>query len=165
MYKKKKQVAFLIALLLICITATAFAAVRNKYFSADKQYFDAESGQYFITGNISINLGNASIAGDKAQAKLSTLEFWGTGGWVLKQEDVTFRGESVYVAMGKNMAMIEGGADFQRPELQITSAKVDYNWKTKVAEFKGNVKVVQAGTAPILLDSVKYNVETRRFVE
>jgi lipopolysaccharide export system protein LptA len=60
--------------------------------------------------------------------------------------------------------MIEGGADFQRPDLQITSDKVDYNWKTKVAVFKGNVKVMQSGLAPVGSDIVKYNVETKEFI-
>ena len=60
--------------------------------------------------------------------------------------------------------MIEGGADFQRPDLQITANTVDYNWKTKIAEFKGNVKVVQAGQVPVGADLVKYNVETKEFV-
>jgi lipopolysaccharide assembly outer membrane protein LptD (OstA) len=111
-----------------------------------------------------IKVENGYIAGDKAQVKLSTLEFWGTGGWLLKQYDVTFKGDSAYVVFGKDVAMIEGGADFQRPDLQITSDKVDYNWKSKVAIFKGNVKVLQSGIAPIQLDVVKYNVETNEFV-
>lgn len=154
----------LVTFLLLAVSSTSFAAVNNKYFRADKQYFDVESGQYIISGNIMIKVENGYIAGDKAQVKLSTLEFWGTGGWLLKQYDVTFKGDSAYVVFGKDVAMIEGGADFQRPDLQITSDKVDYNWKSKVAIFKGNVKVLQNGLAPIQLDVVKYNVETNEFV-
>ena len=161
-----KRFAFLFfaALLVFAVASTSYAAVNNKYFRADKQYFDVETGQYIISGNIVINVENGYIAGDKAQVKLSTLEFWGTGGWLLKQYDVTFKGDSAYVVFGKDVAMIEGGADFQRPALRITSEKVDYNWKSKVAVFNGNVKVVQEGAAPILLDQVKYNVETKEFV-
>ena len=162
---KKRWIIFSAALLMLCITSTTFAAFSNKYFRADKQYFDAENGQYFISGNIVINVENGHIAGDKAQVKLSTLEFWGTGGWLLKQYDVTFKGNSAYVVFGKDVAMIEGGADFQRPSLQITSAKVNYNWKTKIAEFKGNVKVVQEGMEQALLAIIKYNVETNEFVK
>jgi len=161
----RMRVVFITALLMLCITSTSFAAVNNKYFHADKQYFDAESGQYFISGNIVINLNNGYIAGNKAQVKLSTLEFWGTDGWTLKQYDVTFKGSSAYVVFGKDVAMIEGGADFQRPNLQITSTRVDYNWKTKIAEFKDGVKVVQEGCEPKLLDLVRYNVETNEFVK
>ena len=154
----------LAALVMLCTTSTTFAAVNNKYFRADKQYFDVESGQYFISGHIVINLENGYIAGEKAQVKLSTLEFWGTDGWLLKQYDVTFKGNSAYVVFGKDIAMIEGGADFQRTDLQITSDKVDYNWKSKIAVFKGNVKVIQPGLATVSSDSVKYNVETKEFV-
>lgn len=154
----------LAAVLLVLFAPTCSAAVNNKYFKADKQYFDVETGQYIISGNIMIKVENGYIAGDKAQVKLSTLEFWGTGGWLLKQYDVTFKGDSAYVVFGKDIAMIEGGADFQRPDLQITADKVDYNWKSKIAVFKGNVKVVQDGQAPIQLDVVKYNVETKEFV-
>ena len=161
---KKFRVSILIAILLLSFVSTSFAAVNNKYFRADKQYFDVETGQYVVSGNIVINVENGFIAGDKAQVKLSTLEFWGTGGWLLKQYDVTFRGESAYVVFGQDVAMIEGGADFQRTDLQITSDKVDYNWKTKVAVFKGNVRVIQPGLAPVGSDIVKYNVETKEFV-
>ena len=161
---KQLRIFLIAVLLLTTLSSVGFAAVNNKYFRADKQYFDVETGQYIISGNIVINLNNGFIAGDKARVKLSTLEFWGTGGWTLKQEDVTFRGESAYVVFGKNSAMIEGGADFQRPDLQITADSVDYNWKTKIAEFKGNVKVVQAGQVPVGADLIKYNVETKEFV-
>jgi lipopolysaccharide assembly outer membrane protein LptD (OstA) len=161
---KKGRCICLAALLMICITSTTFAAVNNKYFRADKQYFDVESGQYFISGHIVINLDNGYIAGEKAQVKLSTLEFWGTEGWLLKQYDVTFKGNSAYVVFGKDIAMIEGGANLQRSNLQITSNKVDYNWKTKVAEFKENVQVIKDGAPPVASDNVKYNVETNEFV-
>ena len=161
---KKSLVIFFMMLLLFSITSTCFAGVSNKYFRADNQYFDVETGQYVISGNILIHVENGSIAGEKAQIKLSTLEFWGSGGWLLKQYDVTFKGESAYVVFGKDMAIIEGGADFQRFGLQITSDSVDYNWKSKIAVFKGNVIVLQEGASPIQLDLVKYNVETKEFV-
>ena len=161
---KKISISILMAILLMSFASTSFASVNNKYFRADKQYFDVETGQYIISGNIVINVENGFIAGEKAQVKLSTLEFWGTGGWMLKQYDVTFKGESAYVVFGKDVAMIEGGADFQRSDLQITSDKVDYNWKTKVAVFKGNVKVIQPGLIPMGYDLVKYNVETKEFI-
>lgn len=161
---KHFRISLCVIILLLSFTVTSFAAVNNKYFRADKQYFDVETGQYVISGNIVINVENGFIAGEKAQVKLSTLEFWGTGGWLLKQYDVTFRGESAYVVFGKDVAMIEGGADFQRTDLQITSDKVDYNWKSKIAVFKGNVKVIQPGLAPVGSEFVKYNVETKEFV-
>ena len=154
---KQFRIMLVVMLVLLALASTSFAAVNNKYF-------DIETGQYVVSGNIVINVENGFIAGEKAQVKLSTLEFWGTGGWLLKQYDVTFKGESAYVVFGKDIAMIEGGADFQRTGLQITSDKVDYNWKSKVAVFKGNVKVIQPGLAVVSSDSIKYNVETKEFV-
>ena len=161
----KKGVALSVLLLVFCIASTSFAAVNNKYFSADQQSFDPETGLYTISGNIGINVGNGYIRGDKAQVKLSTMEFFGTGGWYLKQDDVTFKGESVYVAFNKSVVMIEGGADFQRSNLQISSDKADYNWKSKIAEFKGNVKVVRSGKDLELFSVAKYNVKSKEFVQ
>ena len=161
---KQFRIMLVVMLVLLALASTSFAAVNNKYFRADKQYFDIETGQYVVSGNIVINVEDGCIAGEKAQVKLSTLEFWGTGGWLLKQYDVTFKGESAYVVFGKDIAMIEGGANFQRIGLQITSDKVDYNWKSKVAVFKGNVKLIQPGLAVVSTDSIKYNVETKEFV-
>ncbi len=161
---KQTRIMLVALLVFLAFASTSFAAVNNKYFRADKQHFDIETGQYVVSGNIVINVENGFIAGEKAQVKLSTLEFWGTGGWLLKQYDVTFKGESAYVVFGKDIAMIEGGADFQRTGLQITSDKVDYNWKSKVAVFTGNVKVVQPGLAAVSSDSIKYNVTTKEFI-
>ena len=161
---KKLRILLLTALLILCISSTSFAAVNNKFFRADKQTFDPETGLYTITGNIVINVGSGTIIGDKAQVKLSTLEFFGTGGWLLKQEGVAFRGERVYVVFNKKVAMIEGGGDFQRDNLRIIADQVDYNWKTKVADFKGNIKVIQTGVVSEMSGSIKYNVETGEFV-
>ena len=161
---KKLRILLLTALLILCISSTSFAAVNNKFFRADKQTFDPETGLYTITGNIVINVGSGTIIGDRAQVKLSTLEFFGTGGWLLKQEGVAFRGERVYVVFNKSVAMIEGGGDFQRDNLRIIADKVDYNWKTKVAVFKGNVKVIASGAPTLSSDSVKFNVAKNEFV-
>ena len=161
---KKSRILFLTTLLIFCISSTSFAAVNNKFFRADKQTFDPETGLYTITGNIVIHVGSGTIMGDKAQVKLSTLEFFGTGGWLLKQEGVSFRGESVYVVFNNSVAMIEGGGDFQRGNLRIIADKVDYNWKTKVADFKGNVKMIQTGVVSEVPGSIKYNVETGEFL-
>ena len=161
---KGLRISILVGLILLALVSTSFAAVNNKYFRADKQYYDFENGVYVVTGNIVINVENGTISGDKAQVKLSTLEFWGTGGWVLQQYDVTFKGNSAYVVFNKDVAQIEGNCDFQRPGLQILSDKVDYNWKSKVATFKGNVKVVQTDSG-WAADTVQYNVETKEFLQ
>lgn len=161
---EKMRIILMTAFLIFCISSTSFAAVNNKYFRADKQTFDPETGLYTISGNIVINVGSGTIMGDNAQVKLSTLEFFGTGGWVLKQEGVSFRGERVYVVFNNSVAMIEGGGDFERGNLRIIADKVDYNWKTKVANFKGNVKVIQTGVVSEMPGSIKYNVETGEFV-
>ena len=161
---KNKRIILLIVFLIFCISSTSFAAVNNKFFRADKQTFDPETGLYTITGNIVINVGSGTIMGDKALVKLSTLEFFGTGGWLLKQEGVSFRGERVYVVFNNSVAMIEGGGDFERGNLRIIADKVDYNWKTKVANFKGNVKVIQTRVVSEMPGSIKYNVETGEFL-
>lgn len=163
MIMKKTWSILVMALLILCIASATFAAVTNKYFRADKQNFDPATEIYTISGNIVIQLGSGTIMGEKAQVKLSTLEFFGTGGWLLQQDGVNFKGETVYVVYDNSIAMIEGGADFQHANLQITSDKVDYNWKSKIAEFKGNVKVIRAGVVSEMPGPVKYNVKTGEF--
>lgn len=162
---KKRWDILIIVVVLLCIMPTAFAAINNKYFRADSQTFDAETGLYTINGNIVITLGSGTIMGESAQVKLATLEFYGTGGWFLEQEGVEFRGENVYVAFNDSDAAIEGGAHFQRSTTQISSDKVNYNWKTKIAEFTGNVKTNLAGIVSEKNGPIKYNVETGAFVK
>ena len=161
---KSLRITMLTGLILLSLVSTSFAAVTDKYFRADKQYYDFENGVHVVTGNIVINAGTGTITGEKAQVKLSTLEFWGTGGWILRQNDVTFKGDTAYVVFGQNMAQIEGNIEFARPGLQITADKVDYNWKSKVTTFKGNVKILQADGGARTADSVNYNVKTKEFV-
>ncbi|QJW49344.1 hypothetical protein HA075_25260 [bacterium BFN5] len=40
---------------------------------------------------------------------------------------------------------MDGGVSFSRNDLQITANNVEYNWRTKLASFNGNVQVTQTG--------------------
>lgn len=161
---KRFGLACLVVLVLISMVSVGSAEVKHKYFRADKQVYDVENDVYLVSGNIVIPVDNGSISGDKAKVKLSTMEFWGTGGWILKQFDVTFKGASAYVMFNKDAVQVEGGCDFQRPGLQIVSEKADYNWKTKVASFIGNLKITEEGRT-WTAETVRYNVETKQFVK
>lgn len=153
-----------LVLVIYCQTSITYAAVNNNFFRADKQYYDTETGQHVVTGNIVITVGDGIIKGDTARVKLSTLEFWGIGAWQINQYNITFKGESVYVIFGKTLATIEGGVDFRRDNLRITADKVAYNWKSRVAEFSGNVLIVKGIGTPESLERVRYNVQAQEFL-
>jgi len=161
---KGLRITILLTLILLVMGSTSFAAVTDKYFRADKQYYDADTGVYVLSGNIVIAIEKGNIMGEQAKVKFPTQEFWGTGGWVLKQQDVTFKGDSAYVVFNKDSAQVEGNCDFQRPGLQITSDKADYNWKSKVVTFTGNVKVIPVVSSRSV-DMVQYNVDTKEFIQ
>lgn len=152
----------IVALILTVIMAgTAFAA--KPIIRADRQYLDVNTGLYVLTGNVYIEVKNRIITAGQARVNMATLEVWGSGGITVTQDDIYFTGDSVYVYGSQDHAAIDGGVSFSRTDLKITADKADYDWRSKVATFSGNVQVVQ-GDNSWSADSVSYNVATNTFL-
>ena len=158
------------------MTAPALLQVENlrvSFKNEEKQYVETVKGISFsVPVNTTLALVGESGSG-KSVTSLATMGLLSPeSSQIALDSKILFEGKNLLdlphrkmrKKCGKDIAMIEGGADFQRTDLQITSDKVDYNWKSKVAVFKGNVKVIQPGLATVSSDSIKYNVETKEFV-
>ena len=154
-----KRKIMLIALLACFIfTGTALAAPKP-IIRADKQYFDVNTGLYVLKGNCYVEVRNRIITCGEARVSIGTLEVWGFGGVTLTQGDITFTGDSVYIYGAQDRAKIDGGVAFSRTGLAVTADRADFNWRSKVGVFNGNVKVTQGDTT-WTADSLTYNVET-----
>lgn len=152
----KTKILLVTALLLLLLT-TAVAA--KPVITADHTYFDINSGHYVLNGNVRVEAGNRIITAGKARVSMTSREVWGYDGITVTQNDIYFTGNSVYVQGSLRTARIDGSVNFSRAGLQISASQADYNWKTKRAIFRGNVRVAQNGNT-WTADSVEYNIKT-----
>jgi lipopolysaccharide export system protein LptA len=154
----KCKIFSIFLLLTILLTNIAFAAL--PLITADKQYFDADSGLHILSGNVHIESNGRIITA--GEAKTNLVEIWGSGGITFTQNDLYFTGNTVYVYFPSHEAQIRDGVGLSCDGLKITADKVDYNWDTKIATFNGNVSVQQNGDS-WTADSASYNVITHVF--
>ncbi len=157
MVKKSFWLSFLIITALLFSTNISYAA--KPIIKSDKQYLDFKTGLYVLKGHVYIEVKDRIITADQARVDMLSMEVWGTGGITLKQNDIFFNGQSVYVYGKKHIAKIDGGVHLSRPLIDITADKVNFNWKNKIATFTGNVKVTKDNHT-LTADLLKYNVVT-----
>jgi lipopolysaccharide export system protein LptA len=156
---------FIITLLLICLlTSLTAAAPANPVITADKTYYDVNTGLYVLKGNVYIEARGRVITAGMARVSLTSLEVWGSGGVTVTQGDIYFSGDSVYVYGMQDRAVIDGGITFKRTGLTISANKAEFNWKSKVGVFTGNVKITQ-GDLSWTTDTLSYNVDTNTIVQ
>ena len=144
-------------LTLLLFTSCVFAAKPS--IRADHQYLDINTGLYVLKGNVCIETAGRTIKAGQAQINLASMEVWGSGSVSITQEDINFSGDEVYVYGGQNKAEITGHAKLLRGSLQISSAKVEYDWSSKIALFTENVRVNSTADA-YETATLRYNVET-----
>jgi lipopolysaccharide export system protein LptA len=153
----KKRIALATLALLLVLSNMVFAA--RPVIKADTTYFDPGDGVYVLKGNVHIEAGKRTFTASQARVSLGSFEVWGAGGVTVTEGDIFFAGESVYVYGKSHLAKIDGGLHFSRTNIDITADRAEYNWKTKVAVFNGNVEVTQDGVTR-KLDNASYSFKT-----
>lgn len=146
-------------LMVMLLAVPSFAAMPSIH--ADHQYFDISTGLHTLSGNVSIAHNGRTITA--GEAKTNLLEVWASGGITLVQDDIYFTGSDLYASFTQNQVQITGGVNFSRSGLTITANQGDFNWKSKVAVFSGNVAVTQNGNT-WTADSVSYHVIDNTFL-
>lgn len=139
-----KTKSILIVVLLLTLFCSIASASRPNV-TADDSYFDPNRGQYILTGNVVITIGDRTITADSARFSPITMEVWGDDGVSFSQDGTHFTGGKVYVNGPTRTAYIEGNSTFTRDDLTISSDTATFNWKTKLATFNGNVAITQNG--------------------
>lgn len=148
-------------LTLLLFSSCVFAAKPS--IRADQQYLDINSGLYVLKGNVCIETSGRTIKAGQAQINLASMEVWGSGGVSIEQEDINFSGNEVYIYGGQNKAEITGNAKLLRGSLQISAAKVEYDWNSKIALFSENVRVKSVAETYDAA-TLRYNVETNKIL-
>lgn len=157
----KTKIFIFTLLVMLLFTTTTLAA--KPIITADKQYFDINTGLYVLNGNVYIEVKNRIITANQAKVNVGSLEVWGSGGITVRQEDLFFTADSVYVYGAQDRAIVEGNVDFSRTNLRVTANHVDYNWRDKIATFSGNVQINQNGNSRST-DNIQYNIVADTFL-
>ena len=150
---KAKQILATFFVCFLFFTSIVSAAV--PVIQADQQYFDIKSSLHVLKGNVTIShSGRVVTAGE---AKTNMLEVWASDNVTFTQDDISFRGDSVYVNIPSNTAKITGNVSYTDSSLSIQAQQVAYDWNSKIATFNGQVKINQNGVTSTQ-DQVRYHV-------
>lgn len=167
---------FLIAILMIFILPVmCFAAEptssthktskgNDVVIKSDTRTFDILKGIYDLNGNVFVQLPardkTLTIKGDRTTVHLYKMEVHGKGNITLIYDDLDFKCDAVDVYHKARTAYVAGNILFQHDNTKITANKGEFNWKTKLATFDGNVVVngeAQSG-------KIIYNVLEKKIV-
>lgn len=162
-FMKYRRVFWGILVLIFVFTGIVAAAPTKPVIKADKTYYDINTGLYVLRGNVYIQVRDRIITAEQAKVSLSSLEVWGMGGITLTQGDIYLEADSVHVFGSQNKAVIEGDLTFRRTGLTVIADRVEFDWKTKLCVFNGNVTVTQNESTWQAI-SVTYNVATGEFI-
>ena len=80
------------------------------------------------------------------------------------QEEIKFKGGSVYASDELKTAIIKGDAILERPDITIQAEKCSFNWRTKIAEFSGLVEIRQDGKTNVY-DVIQYDVINNKIID
>lgn len=154
---------FIMIIALAFSAGTAVSAPAKPLITADKTYYDIESGLYILSGHVYIEVRDRIITAGQAKVSLSSMEVWGSCGITLTQGDIKMTADSVHVFGAQNKALIEGGVTFRRTDLAVAADRAEFDWKTKLGVFSGNVKVTQKENT-WQTPSLTYNVATAEII-
>ena len=136
---------FLVCVLMLSMVGVSSASVS---VTSDSKYFDISSGCFVLEGNVLVKTDTRTIGADKARGNVYVEE---------PQEEIKFKGGSVYASDELKTAIIKGDAILERPDITIQAEKCSFNWRTKIAEFSGLVEVHQDGKTNVY-DVIQYDV-------
>ena len=154
---------FLVCVLMLSMVGISSASVS---VTSDSKYFDISSGCFVLEGNVLVKSDTRTIGADKARVNLVTKEVWANGNVYVEepQEEIKFKGGSVYASDELKTAIIKVYAILERPDITIQAEKCSFNWRTKIAEFSGLVEVNQDGKTNVY-DVIQYDVINNKIID
>jgi len=150
---KKFLLAILMLVLLpvMCFAAEPTASTHKTskgndvVIQSDIRTFDILKGVYDLKGNVFVQLPardkTLTIKGDRTAVHLYKMEVHGKGNINLIYDDLDFKCDAVDVYHKARTAYVAGNINFLHDKTKITANKGEFNWKTKLATFEGNVLV------------------------
>jgi lipopolysaccharide export system protein LptA len=169
---KKIFLAILMMFLLpaLCLAGEATSSTHKTskgnevVIQSDVRTFDIMKGVYDLQGNVFVQFPardkTLTIKGDRTAVHLYKMEVHGKGNITLIYDELDFKCDTVDVYHKGRTAYVNGNIQFQHGDTNITADKGQFNWKTKLATFEGNVHVNGAPQA----GKVTYNIIEKKLI-
>ena len=157
---KWKFLLIMIVALMTIVPGRTFA-VEIPDVSSGRRYFDYSSGCEVFSGNVYVHWKkrNLTITASEAKAQLMSQKVWASGNINLTQGNMTFKCDNIFVRGKDRTVDILGSVNFlQNNIISITSNVAQFSWKSKMADFYGNVKVNVLSTVNISSGNDIYSV-------
>ena len=155
---------FLVCVLMLSMVGVSSASVS---VTSDSKYFDISSGCFVLEGNVLVKTDTRTIGADKARVNLVTKEVWANGNVYVEepQEEIKFKGGSVYASDELKTAIIKRRCYFRKTRYNYSSRKnVLSIGELKIAEFSGLVEVRQDGKTNVY-DVIQYDVINNKIID
>lgn len=157
-----KKLLLLIMAIVMFIPSLCLAA--EPIIKSDTRTFNPFTGVYDLKGNVHVQIPTndtmLTITGDQTMVSLYKMEVHGQGNITLAYDDLKFHCDKVDVYHKDRTAYVTGNCSFVNGATSISADQGSFNWKTKLANFQGNVKVNGVPQK----EAVTYNVLTQSFV-
>ena len=154
----------ILALFMLLMLLPSMCGAVEPTIKSDKRTFNPLTGVYDLQGHVFVQFPAQdtmlTITGDNTKVYLYNMEVHGQGNITLSFGKMSFKCDKVDVYHYDRTAYVEGNCNFQDDGMVITSDKGSYCWKTKIADFQGNVKVNGKASK----SDVRYDVMTKKLV-
>ena len=155
----------LLALFMVLMLIPSMCGAVEPTIKSDSRSFNPFTGVYDLQGHVFVQFPahdtDLTITGDTTQVHLYKLEVHGQGNITLNFGDLIFNCDKVDVYNSDRTAYVNGNCNFKDKETVITADTGSYCWKTKIAAFKGNVKI----NGKSHKGELAYNVMTKKFIK
>ena len=155
----------ILALFMLLMLLPSMCGAVEPTIKSDKRTFNPLTGVYDLQGHVFVQFPAQdtmlTITGDNTKVYLYNMEVHGQGNITLSFGKMSFKCDKVDVYHYDRTAYVEGNCNFQDDGMVITSDKGSYCWKTKIADFQGNVRVNGKASK----GDVRYDVMTKKLVQ
>ena len=127
--RKVRLFQWFLILVVMLSSSLAWASVPD--VSADRTYYDINTGFYMLEGNVVVHVKDVEIQAPSARVSLATMEVYAEGGINVFQGGASFSGDSVYINGRERHAYIDGNIRMEDNGMTITGSRADFNWRTK----------------------------------
>ena len=131
-----------LTLVLVCLVPSLCLA-KMPDISSQTRSFNPLTGMYVLKGDVRVDFGNRVITADEAKGSLLTQVVDAKGHVHLEdvKYEITFSSDRTQVRAGEKIADCYDSCEFTCNGVTITADHGQYNWKTRLATFDGNVTV------------------------
>ena len=128
--------------------------------TAEETTYDADTGRYHLSGNVTVTNGDRVTRMDDAQVSATNFEIWGEGSVTLdKGGEAFFTADAVYLEGFAPSATLFGRVKLERPGLVIRAESATCDWKSSTATFHGHVICIENGKEKVA-GTLVYDMES-----